>query len=299
MNELLCAERKKNKICIIIKLMRAKHYIKNIMIFIPIVFAAKFTNKIDIIRTIATFISFSFLASFIYIINDIIDVEKDRQHPIKKNRPIASKEISVNNAILISIILFIISFILAYFIDTKIIVINLIYLATNILYSFYLKNIPIIDVSIIALGFILRVMAGGSAISVTLSSWLLLTIMVLSFYLGFGKRRNEIIKTDSSIKTRSVLKAYSISFLDNAMNLMMTLSIVFYSLWVIDLNKVLNNIKLELFISIPMVIIGMLRYSLVIEGDSHADPTDVILSDRMLQIIIIVFTIYIISIYMR
>lgn len=286
-----------SKVYSIAKLMRIKHYIKNLMIFIPLIFSMNLTCIRNIFQVVVAFISFSLAASTIYIINDIADVDKDRKHLIKKKRPIASGEITVPFAIGICMLVFVVSILFAYSINLKLTLIIIIYIVMNILYSYYLKNIPIIDVSIIALGFILRVMAGAYAIEVPPSRWLILTIMSLSFYLGFGKRRNELIKVNNSEDTRQVLKGYNINFLDKAMNSMMTLSIVFYSLWTIDFNVISSITNLSLLITVPIVIIGMFRYSLIIEGDSYADPTDVILSDRLLQLIIIVFVIYIILLY--
>jgi decaprenyl-phosphate phosphoribosyltransferase len=271
----------------ILKLIRIKHYVKNILIFIPLVFSLNFTNISLFFKELLAFISFSFAASFVYVINDIVDREKDRLHPIKRNRPIASGAVSIYQGIGTAVILVFISFSTAFILDTKALFIVTAYLISNILYSFWLKNVPIIDVSILALGFLLRVLMGGAAISVPISKWLLLTIMTLSFYLGFAKRRNEMSKVSSTNETRKVLKEYNMNFLDKAMNSMMTLSIAFYALWSIDEQVVKTFNSDKLIITVPFVLIGMFRYSLIVEGDSFGDPTDIILTDRLLQLIII------------
>lgn len=280
----------------ILDLIRIKHYIKNSLIFIPLIFSLNFTNHILILKEILTFISFSFATSFVYIVNDIADRNKDKFHPVKKSRPIACGSISVMQGITLAAILLISSFILCYMLNIKSLIIIITYLVTNLLYSFWLKNIPIIDVSIIALGFILRVLIGGASISVPISKWLLLTILTLSFYLGFGKRRNEISKADNVNETRKVLKEYNVNFLDKTMNSMMTLSIAFYTLWSIDSMVVKAIHSDKLILTVPFVLIGMFRYSLIVEGDSYGDPTDVILSDRLLQFIIISYVLFISSI---
>lgn len=270
----------------ILNLIRIKHYVKNALIFIPLIFSLNFTKTNLFLNGLLAFFSFSLAASFVYVVNDIVDRDKDRLHPVKKNRAIASGAITVLQAILVAVILLIVSLGVALILNTKSLLIIIAYLISNLLYSFWLKNIPIVDVSIIALGFILRVLIGGTAISVPISNWLLLTIMTLSFYLGFSKRRNEMSKVCKNNETRKVLKEYNKSFLDKAINSMMTLSIAFYALWSIDdqVVKAFNSDKL--IITVPFVLIGMFRYSLIVEGDSYGDPTDIILSDRLLQLII-------------
>jgi decaprenyl-phosphate phosphoribosyltransferase len=270
----------------ILKLIRVKHYVKNILIFIPLIFSLNFTKTDLFLNVLLSFISFSFAASFVYVINDIVDKEKDRLHPVKRNRPIASGAVSIVQGISTAVILISISLLIAYMLNTIALFIVVTYLASNILYCFWLKNVPIIDVSILALGFLLRVLMGGAAISVPISRWLLLTIMTLSFYLGFAKRRNEMSKVNSTVETRKVLKEYNVSFLDKAMNSMMTLSVAFYALWSIDDQVVKTFDSDKLIVTVPFVLMGMFRYSLIVEGDSYGDPTDVILSDRMLQLII-------------
>lgn len=273
----------------LLSLIRIKHYVKNSLIFIPIIFSLNFTNFSLVSKEILAFISFSFAASFVYVINDIVDRDKDKLHPVKKYRPIAAGSINIIIAICLASILLCISLWLALMLNTYSVVIITIYLLSNLLYSFWLKNVPIIDVSIIALGFILRVLIGGTSISVPISKWLLLTIFTLSFYLGFAKRRNEMSKVCQVNETRKVLKEYNVSFLDKAMNSMLTLSIAFYALWSVDDQVVKSFHSNKLIATVPLVLLGMFRYSLIVEGDSYGDPADVILSDRLLQLIIIIY----------
>lgn len=277
----------------IIKLIRIKHYVKNALIFVPLIFSLNFTKTSLIFNELLAFFAFSLTASFVYVINDIADKEKDRLHPTKKNRPIAAGSISVSEGLVIAVLLILLSFYIAYSINLKSLLIVAIYLVTNLLYSFWLKHIPVIDVSIIALGFILRVLIGGTAIDVPISKWLLLTIMTLSFYLGFAKRRNEMSKISQTNETRKVLKEYNLAFLDKAMNSMMTLSIAFYALWSIDEQVVRTFNSDKLIMTVPFVLIGMFRYSLIVEGDSYGDPTDVIFSDKLLQLVILGYMIFV------
>ena len=171
-----------------IKLIRVKHWIKNLLIFLPIFFSKNLGNQEKIISVIIGFISFSFVASSIYIINDIRDVEKDRKHPIKKNRPIASGKISIKNSIILSVLLLIVAFILLILGCIKYnanliggLFFLILYFALNFAYSMGLKNKPIIDIAILASGFVIRVLFGGAIIKVNIPSWLFLTIFAVSF----------------------------------------------------------------------------------------------------------------------
>ena len=276
-----------------LKLLRIKHYIKNLLIFLPLFFRKNILNKEKIIIAIIGFIIFSFTSSIVYIINDIKDVEKDRKHPIKKNRPIASGSISKRNAIIIALILLLI-IISMYIYVCKIgynviasIIFLLIYLTINILYSFGLKNKPIIDIVILASGFVLRVLYGGLIINVSISSWLYLTVFAISFYLGLGKRRNEYIKYQEQ-ETRSVLKYYNKEFLDKNMYMFLSLAICFYSLWAREFENTL------MIWTVPIIMILGMRYSFNIENEnSEGDPTDIILKDKIMILLALIYLLFV------
>ena len=215
-----------------LKLMRIKHYIKNLLIFLPLIFSQNINSR-NILLTILGFISFSFASSTIYIINDIKDKEKDQNHPTKKNRPIAAGTISVPNALILAILLLILTIAILIYLSAfnKFISIYIItYILINIMYSFGLKNIPLLDVFILALGFLIRVLYGGALINVEVSTWLFLTVLSISFYLGLGKRRNELMaqKNPENI-TRNVLKYYNKEFLDKNMYMCLSMTIIFGS----------------------------------------------------------------------
>jgi len=279
-----------NKIYNYIKLIRVKHYLKNFLIFIPLIFNGNFFNIYSLSLTILGFISFCILSSAVYCINDIKDLENDKKHPIKRTRPIASGQVSKGNAIIFTIILFLISIIIMIPI-TKItiipILVELLYFILNIAYSLGLKKIPIIDVVILVSGFIFRLLFGAAITSIEISNWLYLTVMAGSFYLGFGKRRNEFIKQGND--SREVLKKYNQDFLDKFMYVCLILSITFYSLWCIDaltIERIGNNYMIY---TIPLLLIIFMKYSLNIETDSFGDPVDVILNDKILIVLIIIF----------
>ena len=277
-----------------IKLIRVKHWLKNFLIFLPAFFSINIFNKSYIATCSLGFLVFCFASSIIYIFNDINDIEKDRLHPVKKHRPLASNAISKKQAYFIIILLiFIISMIIFFlYKNTKnifVILIPLIYIILNIFYSKGFKNIPIIDVVILVSGFVLRVMYGGEVINVEVSKYLYLMIIFGSFYLGFGKRRNEIIKNGN--KGRKVLEYYNKDFLDKNMYVCLALAIVSYTLWCVDKTTITRIGNDYLFWTIPIVMVILQLYSLNIEGNSHGDPIEVVLADKKLIIVIIIYII--------
>ena len=273
-----------NKVISYLKLLRIKHYFKNILVFLPIIFSGQLFNKHNIYINVLAFVSFCLASSVVYIINDIRDVESDRKHPIKRNRPIASGMISIKESIvLLIIILTVLIIINLVVIKLNIVSIGILvfYILINIAYSFGLKNKPIIDIVILASGFVLRMFYGASISEIKLSNWLYLTVLSLSFYMGLGKRRNEIIKQGDS--SRKVLKKYTKDFLDKNMYVFLTLCIIFYSLWCVDPNTLSKIGNPELLIwTVPFIMVIMMKYSLIIEGDSFGDPIDIIFSDKVL-----------------
>lgn len=266
----------------ILKLMRIKHYLKNGLIFLPLIFNSQLFEIKPLLMTFYGFISFCLISSAVYVINDIKDVEKDRMHKIKKNRPIASGAISIKEAILLFIVLTISSLCINIFIIkefSSILLISL-YLILNIMYSLGLKNIPIIDVVILVSGFVIRVIYGASITSIEISKWLYLTAMSGSFFMGFGKRRNEIIKQGND--SRAVLKYYTKDYLDKFMYACLVLTLMFYSLWSVDTTTTAKFGE-NMIYTIPLVMIIFMKYCLDIEGDSYGDPVDVITSDKVLM----------------
>ena len=283
----------------ILKLMRIKHYLKNGLIFLPLIFNSQLFEKEPLLMTFYGFISFCLISSAVYVINDIKDVEKDRMHKIKKNRPIASGAISIKEAILLFIVLTIFSLSINIFIIKKfssILLISL-YLILNIMYSLGLKNIPIIDVVILVSGFVIRVIYGASIMSIEISKWLYLTVMSGSFFMGFGKRRNEIIKQGND--SRAVLKYYTKDYLDKFMYACLVLTLMFYSLWSVDTSTTAKFGE-NMIYTIPLVMIIFMKYCLDIEGNSYGDPVDVITSDKILMCMVgILATSMYILIYVR
>ena len=259
--------------------MRPKHYLKNVLIFLPLLFSGLLFDGDSIIRTGLAFIAFSFVASAVYIINDLKDRELDRLHPKKKYRPIASGDVSPATAIASVITLLVLAVGFQYLANFSVIGLGLLafYLLINVFYSFGLKNIPIVDVSILSLGFVVRVFYGGDAVGVEVSNWLYLAVLAFSFYLSLGKRRNEIKGHGAS--TRKVNRFYSQEFLDKNMYVCLGLTIVYYSLWAIDPSQSVKH----MFLTVPVVIAIVMTYSLAVESTkSDGDPVNVLLSSKPL-----------------
>ena len=194
-----------------LKLIRVKHWLKNILIFLPIFFSINILNLNYLKISSLAFIIFCLSSSIVYIINDIKDIEKDKNHPIKKYRPLASGKVTKNKAFILLVFLVIIDLLLMTYLyininSVLVYVVPIIYIVINILYSFILKDIPIIDVGVIVLGFVLRVMYGGITTNIEVSKYLYLMIIFGAFFLAFGKRRNEILKNGS--KSRKSLNIY-------------------------------------------------------------------------------------------
>lgn len=263
-----------------LKLIRVKHYAKNLLIFLPIIFGKKMLEIDSLGKVVLGFIVFSFTASIIYIFNDLKDIERDKNHPKKCKRPIASGEITKIQALLIILFLMVLNIILIciFLNNMKASLILAVYFVINIAYTLKLKNTPIIDITILAMGFLIRVVFGALLVHVQISNWLYLTILSISFYMAMGKRRNEIIKIHNTEDTREVLKYYNNNFLNENMYMFLGLAIMFYSLWCLDMNSQYKYI----IYTIPFIMILAMKYSLNIEKDSYADPIEVIFEDKVL-----------------
>lgn len=272
-----------------LKLMRVKHYLKNVLVALPVIFAGVALHPVNIFKTLIAFITFSLTSSIIYIINDIRDGEKDRKHPVKKKRPIASGEVSIKAAVILAILLFVATIAILYFSNLLFnygVIVLLVYFVLNLGYSFGLKDIPLVDITILASGFVLRALYGGLLLNIDLSNWLFLTVLSGSFYMALGKRRNELIKLEGK-ETRKVLKYYTKEFLDKNMYMFLSLSIVFYSLW----STLGVDNRFFKFSSI-LVILILMKYSLNVEQDSLGDPIEVILGDKILIILAFIYAAY-------
>ena len=270
-----------------IRLVRPKHALKNIYVFFPLVFGHRLTDLPLLGRVTAGFFAFCAAAFLVYVMNDLRDAEKDRRHPAKKQRPIASGAVSERGAVcamvVLAAVLVLIGF-LSHF-DWKCWLCVGAYLAVNVGYSFGMKEIPILDVAILTLGFLLRVLFGSAVSGIAVSGWLYLTVMAVSFYLAMGKRRNELRR--HSTDGRAVLERYSDAFLEKNMQICLTLGIAFYALWSMQVKTALGSGAMVW--TVPLVLCICMKYSLTIEGESDGDPVEVLYADKVLLGLIAVF----------
>lgn len=265
-----------------IKCLRPHHWIKNILVFLPVIFNRSLFDGELAIKAVVGIAAFSFAASAIYILNDMMDYEKDRAHPVKCRRPIASGKVRKEIAAVIGIVLTLLAMAVSWKIAGVMAVAMLfLYAVINVGYSMGLKNCPIVDVVILVMGFLLRIFYGSAVTGIEISNWLYLTIIAFAFYFGLGKRRNEL--AGSGGKTRKVLQYYNNNFLDKNMYMCVALGIMFYSLWTIE------HTSRFLVWSVPMVLVICMKYSLDIEVRSDGDPVEVLVHDKVLVIMCLVY----------
>ncbi|MBO4449628.1 MAG: decaprenyl-phosphate phosphoribosyltransferase [Clostridiales bacterium] len=278
-----------------IKLLRIRHWIKNILIFLPLFFSGSLLSAADkILNCILAFVCFCLVSSAIYIFNDIRDVEQDRKHPRKAKRPIASGEISVRTGIVIMVILIAAAAVISVIRIPVSGLFLVVYLLLNVSYSIWLKHIPIVDVSCIASGFLIRMMYGAFVADIAISNWLYLTVIAASFYMALGKRRNELVNTGEDT-TRKVLKEYTVGFLDKAMTAMLSLTIMCYALWSVDNTTVQHYGSNNIIWTVPLVIIIILKYNLDLEKKTDGDPVEVFTHDGILISLVAVYACFMVT----
>lgn len=266
-----------------IRLMRPRHYIKNFLIFVSITFDRNLFHTPVLLRAVLGFAAFCLLSSAVYIFNDIRDVEADRQHPVKRERPIASGAVPIPAAYALAAAMLLCALAIqlaAFGAEGNSLFLFLTYFAVNLGYSLGLKHVPFLDIVLLVMGFVLRVVYGAAIVGSSTSAWVYLTVFSLSFYLGLGKRRNELVRTQGD--TRKVLQYYSYEFLDKFMYLCLTLAVTFYALWSADAQITEKYGTDKLIWTVPLVIIILMKYSADIESNSYGDPVDVIMHDKVL-----------------
>lgn len=272
-----------------IKLIRIHQWIKNLFLFIPVFFAQHFFEISTLNTLLIGFFAYSLCASAVYILNDYLDIEKDKLHPTKSKRPLASGVIPKSNAIILMVFLIAASAFISILTQPIFIFILIAYLTINILYSIRLKDIALLDVNIIAIGFLLRVIAGGILADVVVSKWLILMTYLLAMFLALAKRRDDvIILNDSGKVMRAAIKGYNLTFINIAMAIMAAVTIVSYIMYSIS-PEVIHRIGHDyVYISSFFVILGILRYmQITFVQEQSGSPTKVLLKDLFLQLSIL------------
>lgn len=290
-----------------LKLLRVEQWVKNLFVFVPLFFSGNIKNFDLLTKSIFAFIIFSLAASVVYILNDYNDIEADRKHPEKRRRPLASGDVSKSQAIGIFIGLVIADIALVFFAQNyfgenlwKFAAIVGSYFVMNLAYTFKLKHVPIVDISIIATGFVLRVLAGGYMTGISISQWAILLTFVLALVLAIGKRRGELINAQVSGKTRRALDGYNVQFADIALSISVTLAIMCYLMFTLS-PEVQAKFHSRVFYTVLFVLFAFLRYlQQTLVYNRTESPTKILYRDRYIQITLILWVAaFLIQIYFK
>ena len=271
----------------VLRLIRPKQWTKNLFVFAALVFSQHLLDPAFVMLSVRGFFAFSFMASFVYVVNDMADRDRDRMHPKKRLRPIASGEISLTQASIIAAVLLGIVAVIVAGLDIRFVICLAAYLAMNLAYSFYLKHLVLIDVFVIAIGFMMRVVGGALVIDVPRSSWLLLTTMFMSLFLGISKRRGELVSVASQsangnvgFDTRKVLEHYSIAFIEQMTTICAAGFVFSYALYTVSDRTVKMFGTENLILTTPFVLYGVFRYLYLLHQKNLGEnPTEIVLSD--------------------
>ena len=280
------------KLSAYIRLARPNHYIKNGFVWIPLFFGHKLNDFQAVLHTFWAFLAFCLTASVVYVLNDLLDVQEDRQHPVKKLRPIASGAVTAKEVIFFLLTLLVFAITLSFiFLPENLLFILAAYLFLNFAYSFSLKQVAIIDVVCIATGFVLRVFAGGIAAGVQVSHWLVLMAFLLAIFLALAKRRDDLIlNAHGHSNPRRSLRNYNLDFVSHSMVVMTSITIVSYILYTVSPEVVAKHRTNKLYLTTAWVIIGFLRYmQLTLVYRKSGSPTTILLKDLFLQVVIVLW----------
>ena len=276
----------------IIKVARPTHWIKNLFVFLPVFFGGGLLNTTDAIAATLTFLSFSLAASAIYCLNDIIDINADRAHPVKCKRPIASGAITIPQAYGMMALSMLVSIVLMFLLpegQAKTIFVIVAYFIINMAYCLRLKEYAIIDVCIIATGFVLRILAGGYATGVQLSKWIVLMTFLLTLFLAFAKRRDDVLRMNSTGQApRKNTSRYNLTFINQAITITAGVMLVCYVMYTVSPEIILQFGTDKLYLTSILVILAILRYlQISFVDEKSGDPVKVALSDRATQLILL------------
>ncbi len=256
----------------IIKLLRPQHWTKNLLLLFPLFFAGKMFEVSARSLILPSLLSFSLAASCSYIVNDIMDRDGDKNHHSKRNRAIARGEISVPIAIILAFFLYLMAMFISSSVSKRFEGFLIIYLLVSFAYTFFFKNMVIIDIFFIAFGFLMRVLAGGEAFHITVTNWLFLTVFLVSLLLASGKRLGELVSLgDDAHKHRKILGQYSHSFLEGLLWFSAAAALVTYALYTLDR-------KSGLFYTVPLAAFGLVRYIYIVK-QGRGDPTEALMFD--------------------
>lgn len=285
-----------------LKLLRPKDWAKNLFLFIPLFFSGEFFNWNTYPYLILGFIAFCCIASSIYIINDYKDIEDDKKHPEKSKRPLASGAVSKKASIVICILLVLAGFGISFFVRDKFLFVLSIYFLLNLAYSFGLKNIPILDIMILAIGFVLRIKAGAVIVYIGVSEWLNIMVFLLALFMAIGKRRDDVLlKLSSGADMRKAVKGYNLDFLNIVLALVCAVIVVAYFMYTMSTEVLQRLGTYRLYYTCLFVLAGILRYlQIIFVQAASGSPTKILYKDRFIQISLLLWIIsFYLIIYMK
>ena len=273
-------------------LIRPKQWAKNVFVLLPMFFGRQLTDPATLQSSLLVFAAFSFIASSVYCINDLIDVEADRQHPVKCKRPIASGAVSRKQGWLLTVVMALLSAATVLTLSShiwQVLAVLAGYYLLNIAYCTRLKNYAIIDVCVIAFGFVLRILAGGVATGISVSRWLVLMTFLLTLFLSLAKRRDDVLRMNATGKApRKNTIRYNLTFIDQAITITASVPTVCYIMYCVSPEVVAAFGTPNLYLTTIFVIIGLLRYiQLAVVDEQSGDPTKIVWKDRFTQLVIL------------
>lgn len=276
----------------VIRIVRPRQWVKNFFVFIPLFFGGQMSNTALLLDALTTFVAFSLAASSIYCLNDIVDVEADRQHPVKCHRPIASGQVSVSAAYALMAIMLILSMTVCPMLKGRSMAVGAVFLGywiMNIAYCVWLKNFAIIDVCLIAFGFVLRILAGGLATGIEPSNWLVLMTFLLTLFLSFAKRRDDVLRMEATGKPpRKNTIRYNLTFINQAITISASITLVCYIMYTVSPEVTARFNSHYIYLTTIFVLVGLLRYiQIAIVDKQSGDPTKIILRDRFTQLVVL------------
>lgn len=284
------------KIEAILKLIRPKQWLKNVFVFVPMFFGGSLLDSADVIASVIVFFAFSFIASSVYCFNDIVDLEADRQHPVKCKRAIASGDVSVTQAYAIMALMLVLSLLTLLLLRVnrvEVMMVILAYYLLNLGYCARLKQYAILDVCIIAFGFVLRLLAGGLATEIVLSKWIVMMTFLITLFLSFAKRRDDVLRMNETGEApRKNTIRYNLTFINQSITITASVTLVCYIMYTVS-PEVVSRVHTDyLYLTSIFVIIGLLRYiQIAVVDEKSGDPTKVMLRDRFMQLIVFLWAV--------
>lgn len=270
-------------------MLRLPQYVKNGFVFLPLFFAGELARGDLLLKALVAFAAFCLVASSVYIFNDIRDVREDSNHPTKRHRPIASGQVSLRTAWATLTVLLLVGLAMAgVFLPPKVLLLLIAYLVLNVLYSVRLKHVPVVDITVIAVGFVIRLFVGSAATNVLLTVWIMTMTFLLALFIGFAKRRDDIIISQSQSQTvRKSIDGYNLEFVNAGMVVMASVVVVSYIMYTITPEIMVKFRSDKLYLTTLFVILGILRYMQITFVDQKSgSPTGILLGDGLLQLFI-------------